>query len=64
MDNAYFNYRTSCAFVTVVNIMFISAKLAYFLISKEKRTGIINNVISFWWLLSDTKVFLNIIKEP
>ena len=42
---------SSSAFVIVMSIMFISTKLAYFLISKEKSSWFINSVISFWRLL-------------
>ena len=44
MDNAYFNYTndSSCAFVS---IMFTSAKLAYFLISKEFLNDVTPSVL-------------------
>ena len=48
MYNAYFNKRQSLCFCNSHNAMFISVKLAYFLISKEKSTWFIYNVISFW----------------
>ena len=50
MHNAYFNCQTTAAvlsYVVISIVIVISAELTYFLISEEKSTGFINNVISF-----------------